>query len=552
MSSIPEASADGGEEFRLDFRTLMIVFAVMLAVILEIIDSSIVNVALPDMMGNLGATIDEIGWVVTGYIVSNVIVIPMTSWLSSRFGRKRYLTGSILLFTAASVACGNSTSLGELVIFRVIQGCGGGALLATAQSVMIETFPPSRQGVGQAIFGVGAMIGPSLGPTLGGWITDTFSWPWVFYINLPLGLLAAFLCVVFIENPRHLSGRKKMRVDYAGIALLIVSVGALQILLERGHRLDWFDSSFIRVLAVTAGLGGVAFVVRELTAPEPVVDLRVLRHPSLTVGCLLGFVMGVGLYGSIFLFPLYSQSLLGWTAWQSGMAILPSSIATAVSMLIVGRLVWPLGPRPLFTFGLGVFGVALYGMAHWNHLSGWDDIFWPQVMRGIAMGAMFVPLSTATLRTLPTTDVTKGAGLYNLFRQLGGSMGIAVLGTLLDQRATVHKVYLSEHVGLLDPMAGQRLGAVRGLFELRGLDPTSALHAAHRALDGMLGLQAQVLAFEDAYVFIGAVCLVASPLLFFLGRGAREALQAREAERRGESAAPVTLDEEIEEWSQSA
>jgi MFS transporter, DHA2 family, multidrug resistance protein len=518
VSTAVSASLVSEEDFRLDFATLMIVFAVMLATILEIIDTSIVNVALPDMMGNLGATVDEIGWVVTGYIISNVIVIPMTSWLSSRFGRKRYLTTSILIFTAASALCGTATSLGELVAFRVMQGLGGGALLATAQSVMIESFPPSRQGVGQAIFGVGAMIGPSLGPTLGGWITDNLSWPWVFFINVPLGLLAATLCALYLHDPPHLVGRRDMRVDYPGIALLVVGVGALQTVLERGHRLDWFESRFVLTLSIVAALAIVLFVVRELTAEEPVVDLRVLRHSCLSVGCALGVVMGVGLYGSIFLFPVYSQTLLGWTAWDSGMAILPSSIATAATMALVGRLVWRIGPRPIFATGMGIFLVALFGMMRWNHLSGWDDVILPQVGRGIAMGAMFVPLSTATLRSLPAPDVPKGAGLYNLFRQLGGSFGIAVLGTLLDQRARVHGAYLAEHVTALSPQVQQRVGALQGFFEGRGLGVSSALEAAHRALAGALHVQSTALAFEDAYRFVALVCIVSIPLIFFLGR----------------------------------
>ena len=518
---------DPREEEPLDFAKLMIVFSVMLAAILEIIDTSIVNVALPDMMGNLGATIDEIGWVVTGYIISNVIIIPMTSWLSSRFGRKRYLTSSILLFTAASALCGTARSLEELVLFRVIQGLGGGALLATAQAVMIETFPPSQQGVGQAIFGVGAMLGPSLGPTLGGWITDDFSWPWIFYVNVPLGLLAAALCATYLEDPEHMRGRKDLRVDYPGIALLVVGVGALQTVLERGHRLDWFESGFVTGLAVVAALAIVLFVVRELSTDEPVVDLRLLRTPSLAVGCTLGVLMGVGLYGSIYLFPLFSQSLLGWSAWDSGLAILPSSIATAITMGIVGRLVWRLGPRPIFLFGMLVFLGSLAGMMRWTHLSGWDDVFWPQVGRGIAMGAMFVPLSTATLRTLRPQDVTQGAGLYNLFRQLGGSFGIAVLGTLIDRQGRVHRAYLSEHLSPLDPLTRERAGSLQAFFGAHGLDPTSALDAAHRTLSHLLDVQSLSLAFEDAYRFIGMACVLTLPLIYFLGRGAPVPLGAQ-------------------------
>jgi len=520
VSASPDAIAAPEEEIRLDFRRVMVLFAVMLAMILELIDTSIVNVALPDMMGNLGATIDEIGWVITGYIVSNVIVIPMTSWLSNRFGRKRYITSSILLFTAASALCGISTTLPELVIFRVIQGLGGGALIATAQTVMVESFPPSRQGLGQGLFGVGAMLGPSLGPTLGGWITDNFSWPWVFYINVPLGLLAAALCVLYLENPPHQRVRRAMRVDYAGIALLVIGVGTLQTVFERGHRLDWFHSNVIVSLAITAAVAIALFIWRELTTDEPVVDLRVLRHRNLAVGCVLGVAMGIGLFGVIFLFPVYAQTLLGWTAWQTGMAVLPGSLATAVSMFIAGRFVWRTGPAPLYLVGAAIFTFALTGMMRWNHLSGWDDVIPAQIARGLAMGLMFVPLSTATLRMLPPADVPKAAGLYNLFRQLGGSFGIAVLATQLDHRSRVHGAYLAEHVHTLSPLAQARSESLAAMFESRGLEPQSAIDAAHQALSDLLALQSSALAFEDAYRLILIVVIVSLPLVLLLRRNA--------------------------------
>ncbi|HYB13593.1 MAG TPA: DHA2 family efflux MFS transporter permease subunit, partial [Myxococcota bacterium] len=324
----PLARAQPLDDGRLDFRRLMVVIAVLTGTLLEIIDSSIVNVALPDMMGNLGASLDEISWVVTGYILSNVVIIPMTAWLAGRFGRKRYFTTSILLFTVASFFCGFARTLPELVTFRVIQGLGGGALLSTSQAILVETFPPQRQGSAQAIFGVGVMLGPSLGPTLGGWITSNWTWPWIFYVNVPLGLAAALLSSRYLQDPEHLRGRRGISIDYVGIALLVVGVGALQFVLERGERYDWFQDSTIFTLTVTAAFALVSFIVYELRCRQPVVDLRVLRHRALAVGIVFGAVMGVGLYGSVFLFPVFTQSLLGWTSWQSGLAMLPSSIAT--------------------------------------------------------------------------------------------------------------------------------------------------------------------------------------------------------------------------------
>ena len=541
IASLPQAAGPTGPgavpldpvpaaDSSVDLRKLLIIFAVMLGTLLEIIDSSIVNVALPDMMGSLGATLDEIGWVITGYIISNVVVIPMTAWLAARFGRRRYFTTSILVFTAASFFCGFAHTLTELVTFRVIQGLGGGALLSTSQTIMTETFPRTKQGMAQAIFGVGVMIGPSLGPTLGGWITDNYSWPWIFYVNVPLGLLAAFVSATFLEEPTHL--RRVDSVDWPGIALLVIGVGCLQTVLERGERNDWFESQMIVGLTAAAALALLLFLVRELTAEHPVVDFRVLRHRPLWVGCLLGCAMGVGIYGSTFLLPVYTQELLGWSAWNAGLAILPSSIATAIAMTIAGRLVMRVGPGPLLGFGMLIFIAGMVGMGHWTLQSGFGDLFWPQVNRGLGLGFMFVSISTATLGGIPVRDVAQGAGLYNLCRQLAGSFGIAVLATVLDRRGTVHHAYLSEHVSLLDPATMQRVEAMARGFALRGLDLVHARRAAAQALDGILQAQAGMLAFEDCYHLVLVLFLILLPLVLLLRTPKAQEPAAREAVAR--------------------
>ena len=509
------------EDYRLDLRRILIVVSVMLAVLLEIIDTSIVNVALPSMMGNLGASLDEADWIITGYIVSNVIVIPMTGWLASRFGRKRYFVSSIVLFTLASLACGMSTSVGMLVFWRIVQGLGGGALLATSQTILVESFPASRQGVGQSIFGVGAMIGPSLGPTLGGWLTDVYSWHWIFLINVPVGILAATLCASQLHDPPHARARRGARVDWPGIALLIVGIGALQTLLERGNREDWFASHEIQLLALAAGVGIIGLIVRELRADHPIVDVRALwRRPTLAIGCALGVLMGLGLYGSIYLFPLYSQTLLGWSAWDSGLAILPSSLSTAAMMAVMGRLVWRVGPRPLFLTGMTLMVAALWGMSRWTLESGWDQVLTPQVLRGIAMGFMFVPLSTATLRSLPTPEVANGAGLYNLFRQLGGSLGIAMLTTLLDHRADVHRTALAEQVSPFATAPAQALEGLTRHLVGQGLTLDAARSAAAAILSRAVDAQASLEAFGDAYFLIAVLFVAMVPLALRLARHA--------------------------------
>lgn len=520
MSSSPLAASGAAPAptARLGVSQYLIVLSVMCAVLLEIIDTSIVNVALPSMMGSLGATLDEIDWVVTGYIVANVIVIPMTGWLASRFGRTRYFVSSILLFTFASLMCGASQTITALVFWRVVQGLGGGALLATSQAILMETFPPGRQGMAQALFGVGTMVGPSLGPTLGGFITDHWSWHWVFLINVPLGLVAAALCATQLRDPPYLRAQRTPVVDWPGIALLVVSIGALQWLLERGHKEDWFASPKIVALALVTVFGVVALVIHELRTEHPVLDLRVLRQRPLVVGCFLGAIITSGLYGCIFLFPVYTQSLLGWPAWNSGLAVLPSSLTTAVVMVAAGRLVYRFGPQWLVRAGVCFMIASLFGMHAWSLQSGWDQLFAPQILRGIAMGLAMGSLSLATLRSLAPQDVPKAAGLFNLFRQLGGSFGISVLSTLLDQRADVHRAALAAGVGPLEPGTVTGLAQIAGRLGAAGLSPETAQAAATAVLARSLEAHAQIAAFQDAYLALIVLFLIALPATWLVAR----------------------------------
>src|ERR1039457_55111 len=339
----------------------IIAFAVPLASLLQVIDASIVNVALPDMMGNLGASLDEIAWVSTGYILASVIVIPLTGWLSSFFGRKRYFVVSVLVFTAASFLCGAAHSLGALIFWRVVQGVGGGALMTTSQVVLLEAFPVEEAGMAMALFGLGVMVGPTIGPTLGGWITDNYNWPWIFYINVPLGLLAAFMVAEYVHDSPH--QRRAPTVDYAGILLLVTSVSALQYLLEHGEREDWFDSRLITGLAITSVVAGAALVWREMTAEHPVIDFRVLRHRQMWVGTILGIVMGMGLFASVFTLPIFLQGNLRITAEQTGIVLLPGAVATAISMFVAGKLNARFDPRALVATGALLFVASMWQLS---------------------------------------------------------------------------------------------------------------------------------------------------------------------------------------------
>lgn len=496
----------------------VVAFAVVLAALLQVIDSSIVNVALPDMMGNLGASLDEIAWVTTGYILASVIVIPLTGWLGDLFGRTRYFVTSILLFTTASFFCGASNSLGTLIFWRIIQGIGGGALLTVSQAILLEVFPREEAGTAMALFGVGVMVGPTVGPTLGGWITDNYGWPWIFYINVPLGILAA---VMISANVRDAIAREKpKRIDYAGIILLVLSVGSLQYLLEHGQRDDWFDSRLMTALAFIGAVTGIALVWREFTAEDPVIDFRVLRHRPVWVGTVLGVVMGVGLYASVFTLPVFLQGNLHMTAEQTGWVLLPGAMATAVAMGVVGRLTQKMDARLLVAAGAITFAIAMWRLSLITGLSGAHDFFWPLILRGLGLGFMFVPLTTLTLADLERSELGQGTGLYNFFRQLGGSFGIAGIATLLARYSASLKSTLSERIVAGDPAVMARLeGMAHGLAQRSG-DAVMAHQQALAILDRQIAAQASVIAYSQIYVLAACVMIALVPLLLLVPRPA--------------------------------
>jgi MFS transporter, DHA2 family, multidrug resistance protein len=492
----------------------IIAFAVVLAAMMQVIDSSIVNVALPDMMGNLGASLDDIAWVSTGYLLASVIVIPLTGFLGDLFGRKRYFVGSIVVFTMSSFFCGASHSLGALVMWRIVQGVGGGALMTVSQAVLFESFPLEEAGMAMALFGLGVMVGPTIGPTLGGWLTDNYGWPWIFYVNIPVGALAAVMIAGYVHDPAF---QKRPRViDYTGIALLVVSVGALQYVLEHGQREDWFASHFIAWLTAIGLVGGVALIWRELTTDHPVIDFRVLKHRQMWVGTLLGVVMGIGLYAMSFTLPVFMQGNLAMTAEQTGWILMPGALATAVSMAVVGRLTSKFDPRLLITAGALTFALAAWKLSLITGQSGASDFFWPLIFRGVGLGLMFVPLTTITLAELSATELAQGTGLYNFFRQLGGSFGIAGISTLLIRFTAQNRANLVSNVSLLNPVSMARIQMMTRAMMAQGADFMTAQRRALAIIDEQLMGQASVMAYGRIYELSAALILLLIPLLLLV------------------------------------
>jgi DHA2 family multidrug resistance protein len=491
--------------------------AVALASMMQVIDTSIVNVAIPHMMGNLGATVEEVSWVSTGYIIAAAIIIPLTGWFAGFFGRKRYFVGSIILFTFASLMCGLSGTLQQLVLWRIVQGLGGGALIATSQAILWESFPREEVGTGMAFFGIGVMVGPTLGPTLGGWLTDNYSWPWIFFINIPVGALAVSMIVAYVhDNPSQV---RTKRIDGVGIGLLALAVASVQLMLERGERLDWFDSPLVTALAVVSVISAVLLVVYELRVDEPVINLRLFKQPQFLAGSLMGIVLGAGLFGSVFILPIFLQGMLRMTAWQTGLIILPGAVATAISMGVVGRLSAAIDNRLLIIVGSVMFGVGMWQLSTITALTGSADLFWPLIWRGFGLGLIFVPLTNLTLLQIEGPDLGQATGLNNFARQIGGSLSIAAMASLLTRFVSQEHSILSSGLSAYSPIAQGRMSAITGGMMAQGMDAQSAKMAAMRAIDGQILLQANVIAFEKIYLLSGLLLIASLPLLFLFKQG---------------------------------
>ncbi len=502
-----------------DYRWIILA-GLITAAVMEVLDTTIVNVALPQMAGNLGATLQEISWVVTGYILSNVVVLPMTAFFTARFGRRNYLSASILIFIVASFLCGTSHSLGELVLWRIVQGAGGAALLSTAQATIRQIFPLEQQGIVQAIFILGIIVAPTLGPTLGGWITDNYNWNWCFFINVPIGIVSVFLVTTFLKDPPGM--RRRVPIDWIGISLLIVGLGCLQYVLEEGRQNDWFADATITRLSVVAGACLIAMVWWELSSrnEHPVVDFRVLHNRQLTGSIVLFIALGFGLYGGVFIFPLFTQNVLHFTPTDTGLALMPGGIATAIVAIICGRLLNGARPlvdaRILIYLGIAIFLVAMWRLGHLTTQAGESDVYVPLIFRGAALGFLFTPINQIAYGSLEPSEAQQASGLINLSRQLGGSFGIAVLATYLDSRMSYHRVELLTNVYAGNPALVERQQMIVGNLMAHGYTAQGAHAASYAVLDRMVMLQSSMLSYNDAWMLILLSFVVVAPAILIL------------------------------------
>jgi MFS transporter, DHA2 family, multidrug resistance protein len=510
--ALPAAPPEQPPAWRPRHNPWLIAFSVMLGTFMEVLDTSVANVSLPHIAGTLSATPEEATWVLTSYLVSNAIILPTAAWLGGLFGRKRFLLACILIFTGASALCGAAPRLDLLILARVLQGLGGGALQPIAQAVLLESFPPARRGVAMAAYGMGVVVAPILGPTLGGWITETYTWRWVFYINLPVGALAFLMVQAFVDDPPYLKKRKLERIDYIGLALMAVGLATLQILLDKGQEDDWFAASWVRWFAAIAAVSLIAFIVRELTTEHPIVDLRILQNRNFAVGTVLITVMGLILYSTIAMLPLFLQTLMGYSALMSGLTISPRGIGAFFMNVIVGRVIAFMDTRFLIAGGMVVLGVSGLMFSHLNLDIGMPNVVWPNVLNGMGAALVFASLATTTMGRLKNEQMGNAAGIFNLMRNIGGSIGIATVATLLARRSQVNQATLLSHLTPYDPAYQHWLATARSGLEGRVGDLAAAPKSIG-LLYNVLGQQARLLAFMDIFRLTSFLALLAAPLV---------------------------------------
>lgn len=495
----------------------LITVTVMLAVFMEVLDTSIANIALPHIAGSLSATPEEATWVLTSYLVANAIVLPMTGWLGNYFGRKRVLLTCLVLFTFASVLCGLAWSLPTLVIARILQGIGGGAMVPIAQSIMLESFPAQKRGVAMAAFAQGVVVAPILGPVIGGWITDSYSWRWIFYINVPVGIFAVLMAKWVVEDPPYIKRNVKATIDYVGFALLAVWLATLQIVLDKGQEADWFGAEWVRWFTFISVAAFFIFIWWEFRSDHPLVDLRVFKNRNFTIGLILMTSLAAILYGTTAQLPLFLQTLMGYPALQAGYALAPRGVAAFFTTFVVGRLVGKIRMRWMLLFGFSTLAYSSWLLASINLQVGMSSVIWPSVVNGIAISFIFVPLTTTTMSQLGQAQIGNASGLYNLMRNLGGSIGIAFVTTMLARGAQTHQALMVGHLTATDPAFAQRLAGAKKLLSHHA-DPVTATRQAYSAVYSLLDQQAHLWAFVDNFFMFALLALAGIPLIFLFKR----------------------------------
>ncbi|HEY6765305.1 MAG TPA: DHA2 family efflux MFS transporter permease subunit [Candidatus Sulfotelmatobacter sp.] len=494
----------------------LVAIAVMLATFMEVLDTSIAAVALPYIAGSLSASNDEATWVLTSYLVANAIILPASSWFALRFGRKRFLIICITIFTISSFACGASTSLAFILIARAVQGAGGGALQPLSQSILLESFPPQKRGLAMAVFALGVVVAPVLGPTLGGWLTDAYSWRWAFYINIPVGVFAIFMISRYVEDPQYIKDAHPGKFDGIGLGLLAVWLGALQVILDKGQEDDWFGAAWIRYAAVILAGAFVAFLIREFRHAKPLVDLRVFKNRNFAIGCVLIGLFGAAIYGLVTLLPLFYQELMGYTALAAGWAVSPRGIGAICAMPIIGYLTAKMDNRWLIAFGFSLFGAASIWFGEVNLSIGQWTFLWAILISGFGSGCVFVPLSTTAMAGLKNEEIGNASGLYNLLRNIGGSIGISIVNTIVSRHAQTHRSELASSLNSGRIPVRGALQGMRQYLSAQGASPAAAVQQSYALIGGALNGQARLWAYVDDFRYMALLCFGCVPLVFAL------------------------------------
>ncbi len=523
MASHGVTQPGGADTWKPSHNVWLIAVSVMLATFMEVLDTSVATVALPHIAGTLSVTSDESTWVLTSYLISNAIILPSSGWLGNVLGRKRYQLFSVAIFTLASMWCGAATSLAMLIVARVVQGAAGGGLQPISQAILLESFPVEKRGQAMAIYGMGIIFSPLIGPLIGGWITDNYTWRWIFYINVPVGIVALLMISTFVEDPPYIGRLKEKTIDYIGFGFLAIGLTCIQTVFDKGQEADWFGAVWVRWFVAIAAITMIAFVVRELSTRTPIVNLRVLANRNLATGVFLIGLLGVVIYGTTALMPLFLQDLIGYTAFDSGYAVAPRGIGAILSMMIAGWLIGRMDERLMIAIGIVIRSASLFMLGNLNLTLSMSSVVWPNIINGFANGFLFVPLTTMAVKTLPNELMGAGTGLYNLLRNLGGSMGISMVTTLLARSQQAHQDMLVGYLNNGNPVYRSTLERLSHFLAVQG-GSANGLHMAKGEIYNMLGQQARLLSYVDDFRLLAYLSLACLPfLLLFRNPGGRRA-----------------------------